>query len=146
MWSNKIAELIDANVVRIRRSHFTFKGVTENDQGPIELTFDGNKVLLLDTKSDWSIRIDDQPWFDPFSGELSAENAEFVLSHGKWVARDVSDESSYLNIIGHPLLDASPRYNEVGELCAVYLEFPHARIAARSESGELTVEVYERSS
>ncbi len=94
------------------------------NDGPLELGFVGGEVLLLDGASDGeSLRISNEPWRDPFTEPLSAENREFVASHGAWRRQDVSSRWPYSSLVGKAVADLVLLQNQFGRVAGVRILF-----------------------
>jgi hypothetical protein len=143
-YEERIVKLFGQDVIRVRRMYYDLHGKTDRTQGAVELTFRGGGVIFIDTKSDWSILVDDTSREDPFSGELSPDNAEYVRASGKWTWYDVSDVDPFLAILGGLLLNFSFGYNVAAELVDVNLEFDRILLDIKMWAGEVTTRVRER--
>ena len=88
-------------VSAVRRILYVRAGEITQDRGPLEISFQDGRVLLLDGGSDGeALVVRTEPWTDPFDGPLSPENAGFVGEAGKWTAFDVSSSPPMDRFIG----------------------------------------------
>ena len=94
-------EIVGRTITSVRRIRYVFEGKTEPEGGPIELSFSGDLVVVLDAGSDGETLVVRQgQWLDPFEEPLDKVNADYVASHGKWTAFDLSKEGRYQELIG----------------------------------------------
>ncbi|MFE6647128.1 hypothetical protein ACFVJS_11235 [Nocardioides sp. NPDC057772] len=93
-------------------------------------------MTVIDTNSDWTLSIATGPWHDPFEG-CDVNDPGWDL--GRWTLDAVGDEQAA--IVGHALRDAMPRFNEVGELSGIDLEFGGYVLRVQSWGGEVRASV-----
>lgn len=79
---NLIKQKKITNIFLIRYVH---EGNITDDEGPIEIHFECGLALLFECGSDGEeMTMKKGEWVDPFSGEQSEENIEFIRENGKW--------------------------------------------------------------
>jgi hypothetical protein len=121
---------------------YVFQEQVTSDGGPLELTFDDAGALLLDAgPNGQDLVLAAAEWIDPFVEPLSAENREFVRTHGRWTAFDVSSEPGFSTIIGSAALHAAEIRNPDDRIVGLELTFPNAVLRAEVDFDELTVDV-----
>src|SRR4051812_33569970 len=100
--SNPLTQVVDHQLLCVRRIFFTHAGKVERGSGPLELRFKDAGTLLFDVGPDGeTLVVRDGPWQDPFEpGPLSLENRAWIAEHGKWTSFDVSDELAYNAFVG----------------------------------------------
>jgi hypothetical protein len=134
----------DRPVSRIRRILYENAGSFHSDKGPIELTLMDHGSLLLQPASDGeTLAIREGAWADPFSPPLSPENAEFVRTHGKWTAVDVSTKDPFRSLVGAKAELVRPVLNPAGGMVGMAAVFGRATLRVDVHGDELVVEVVE---
>lgn len=131
------------SVSRIRRIYFVSQGTVDTRAGALELRLQDGSFLLLDTHSDWTLHVKQEEWSDPFPPPLSAENAEFVRTHGKWTAFDRSDMIPACLYIGRRVSASREILSDESGVPAsmgIILEFDELAVKASSSGGEIRVE------
>lgn len=115
--------------------------VTPSSEGAIELLWDDRSVMLIDTKTEWTLTVSDLEWKDPYGPEPYPEaTLQIVTGLGRWVKRDVSRTPEFGGFIGQTLASISWEWHEVGEAKGVVLDFEHGRISAHvGDGGEIHV-------
>jgi hypothetical protein len=117
-----LTDVIGSYITRVRRVHYVYRGVPDTDFGPLELTFDGGRVVLLDNAADGeTLRVWTEPWEDPFAGPLSEENRAFVETSGKWTAFDISAVGAFAAFIGDVLASVEPVLAGTGKVTGMIL-------------------------
>jgi hypothetical protein len=112
-----LAEFVGGEIASIARRFYVFEGVAADDRGPVEFVFQDGRFVGLDVGGDGeSIRLDEEPWVDPFRRPLSRENAEFVDSSGKWTRFDVSTIEAYAYLIGSRVSQFAPVMGSSGKV------------------------------
>jgi hypothetical protein len=105
----------------VERLRYVHRGETELEGGDVQLWF-GEAVVRLGSAGDGeALRIEEEPWEDPFAEPLSAENREYVASHGKWQLVDVSAEPFFADLIGTAVVEIAPLTSSSGKLVGVKL-------------------------
>jgi hypothetical protein len=103
--SRILQEMVGKTVRSVRRVFFTYGGVVERNEGPLELEFaDGSVALFQSGSNGQDLALALEPWRDPFGGEMSLENRSYVDQYGKWSAFDVSGDEPYVQICGNRIL------------------------------------------
>lgn len=108
-------------VSRIERTFYEFDGELEEDDGQVQFLFDSSVLRFGGSGDGELITVSEEAWQDPFEGQMTPENAEFVRSHGRWRLVDVSQRPKYRSVIGKPLLRALPLVNRFGGTTGVQL-------------------------
>lgn len=133
---------IGRRVIAVARVRYVVEEIVTSDAGPIELIFEDGTTVSIDAgPNGTSLKIRDEPWVDPFAGELSPENEEFVKRAGKWTRFDVSNEEPYAGLVGERLLVVSPVLLPSGITVGVDLEMGNRRLHAEVGGDDLSVEV-----
>lgn len=115
----KVSGKVVTSIARVLYEH---NGQLDTSDGPVELRFDGNEVLLLHGSGDGeTLRVSSSPWQDFFTPPLSEENAAYLREHGKWTRVDVSHQDAYRGLVGRALVDVAPLFNEFGRLSGAKL-------------------------
>lgn len=131
-------------VVRIRRIYHVHHGRVATQEGALELRFQDNTFLLLDTRSGWTLCIAQEEWSDPFAHPLTGEESEFTREHvreyGTWSAFDISHRTPACYVLGRTVTAFREIRDEVDELKEAVLEFGEFIIKAYSYGGEVRVE------
>lgn len=106
---NALEACIGRMLTGIRRVWYEFRGQVDQTVGALELTFDDGATVVLDSGANGqSLRVTLGSWRDPFEGELTPENQQFVESSGKWSGFDVRDEAPYVDLVGERLTRITP--------------------------------------
>lgn len=101
-----LGQLVGKKLTRVRRAFYVHQGEVERSFGDVELQFDSDEIVLLDSGANgYSVDVAYHEWRDPFAGELTPENQEFVATHGKWSIFDVSMEEPFHALLGGALQD-----------------------------------------
>ncbi|MET8835095.1 hypothetical protein ABZV78_14430 [Micromonospora sp. NPDC004540] len=108
--------------------------LVKSNVGPVHLVFDGGRGLLVDGRSDWTLRCTetapgDEAWLATY---------DYDWDGARWLPRDASAEAPFGAVIGKSLTDWAPVLNEVNELVGIELEFEGERVNLRLWEGELT--------
>ncbi|MGW0586394.1 hypothetical protein [Streptosporangium sp. NPDC002607] len=112
-------KLIGANLdgkllAKVRCAFYEFKGIVERDAGFIELSFAEGTCVHFGVGPDAeSLSLNPGPWIDPLALPRSRENEEYVNSHGKYTAFDVSTQEPYTEILGRVVSRVQPIINEI---------------------------------
>lgn len=121
--SDAAQRIVGLEIARIDRIFFEFMDVIESEAGPLEVHFTDGSVILLDEGPDGdSLRVDTQPWVDPFAGELSPENEAFVAQCGKQTRVPVSDDPLYRELVGATVKSITVLQNRYGRESAIAVE------------------------
>ncbi len=131
------------SLMALRRLEFEGPtGTTVSGDGAIELLWDDRSVMLIDTKTDWTLTVSDVEWEDPYGPEPYPEaTLQTVTELGRWVKRDVSRTPEFGGFIGQTLASISWQWYEVGDARGVILDFGRGRISAHvGDGGEVHVE------
>jgi len=117
----QLRSYVGRRITKIERLGYEFRGSQDIDNGDLQVWFNGD-VLRFGVCSDGeSLRVEEQPWKDPFAAPLSEENERYVETHGRSVLVDVSAEPGFDALIGQPLQEVLPLVNEFGKLIGVSL-------------------------
>jgi hypothetical protein len=102
-------------------------GITDGDEGFLQLKFSGDAWLLLSGYSDGETFLaKPEKWHDPLEGPLDAETEAWVKEYGKDELIDVSSLDQYRGLIGKPLTGIKGILYQIGTehgLCGVQLVF-----------------------
>ena len=109
--------LLGQQVVGVERIHYTHHGQVTRDTGPLQVTTSSSDSLLLSGGGDGaSLRVERGPWVDPFAGELSPENEEYVERSGNFDIFDAAEDPKYGRLVGGIIGAICPIRDEVGLL------------------------------
>ena len=111
--------LVGCRIYLIARVFFEFQGSLEQVDGPLEITVSGRSVLFDCEGDGESLRVRERCWNDPFEGELSADNRQFVESSGRWRRTEVSDWQGYRDLKGHVITEIQLLTNQHGRVAGV---------------------------
>ena len=129
-------------VSRVRRILYEHAGSFLSNKGPIELTLIDHGSFLLQPASDGeTLAVLEGAWADPFSPPLSPENAEFLRTHGKWTAVDVSTIDPYASLVGAKAELMLPVLNSAGTVVGMEAVFGRTTLRVDVRGDELVVEV-----
>jgi hypothetical protein len=135
-----LAEFVGAAIATIERQFYVYGGDINRQKGPVEFTFRNGRTLRLDVGGDGeSLKILTRPWIDPFPPPLSAENAEFVASSGKWTRFDVSATQPYVGLIGSPVTEFVPIVASGGNLVGVVVATSTGSVNVECDADEVRV-------
>lgn len=129
------------NVTTVRRVRYELAGTLRSDNGPLEITFDDSAIVLQPASDGELLAIESQAWTDPFAAPLSTENEEYVRTHGKWTAFDISKESPYDRLIGTQVELILPISNPGGAIVGLEVTFELAVLRVEVEADELLVDL-----
>jgi hypothetical protein len=136
------ATLRSRQVSRVRRVLYEVAGSFRSDGGPLELTLDAHDSFLLQPAPNGEeLAIRAGPWTDPFAPPLSPENKEYVSTHGKWTAIDVSAEAPYKKLLGVTAELVHTVVNPAGTTVGIEVIFRSALLRVDVEGDELVVDV-----
>jgi hypothetical protein len=102
----------------------------------LELAWEDGATTVFDTKSDWSLKIADGSWRDPFDG-IDTDDPSWDL--GKWTKGSVAGDEPVAAVVGAALREVVPRFNEVADLVGVDLKFDTITVRVEGHAGDLTV-------
>ncbi len=123
LCSDAAQRIAGSKIVRIDRVLYEVGGVVEPGSGPLEVHLEDGAVFLFSGASDGeSLRVEAQPWTDPFEGAMSPENEEFVAQSGKWSRVSVSNEAPYNELIGAKVNAVELLENEFGREAGLAIE------------------------
>ena len=132
---------IDGTIVKLRRVFYVFDDEPDCTRGPLEVTYDDGRVEFFDAGADGqTLRIGRTSWVDPFTEPLSTANVEYIRTHGKWLAFDVTKEGKYNPIVGQRVL-CRELIHQHGACVGVMLHADHCTLSVRVEFDELIVEL-----
>ena len=129
-------------VSRVRRVRYEISGNVRSEGGPLEITFVDDTVVVLRPAPDGErLAIETSKWIDTLAPPLSAENEEYVRTHGKWTAVDLSTRSPFSKLVGTEAELVSPVLNPHGSIVGFEAAFPLGVIRAEVVADELVVDV-----
>jgi hypothetical protein len=131
---HRLSSHVGHEITRVERLRYDFQGQRELEGGDVQLWFDDGVVHLSVASDGETLRLEQAPWQDAFSGPLSSENEEYIASHGKWTLVDVSSELPFAGLVGNRLAKVSPLANRFGKL-----------VGAQMVAGDVLFNVYVRS-
>ncbi len=118
-----LEDLQGKRLLRARRIFYTVDGEAEQSEGPIELHFDSD-VIVLDVASDGeALKVTRSAWQDPFDLAPTADNAEFIATSGKWTAFDVSDDERYAPALNAAISSVRLLQTDSGKLVGCVIGF-----------------------
>lgn len=138
--SNRLAsvpELVGRTITRMRRLHYVYHDEANMQDGPVELTFGDGSVALCDASADWRLEFYGAAWVDPFEGQLSEPDHDYVERYGKWTAFDVSRNVPHGRLIGGTIRQALPQYNNLLELTGLVIRTDDTVLELQMWAGEL---------
>jgi hypothetical protein len=126
----------------VQRVRYVFQGAISDDDGPLQISFEGGVMLRFDAGADGeTLHVDTTPWVDPFAEPLSDENREYVERSGKWTEFDVSDESPYSALIGETVYEVRLITETDGKLVGVIISGGSTELAASTGADNLQVTI-----
>lgn len=134
------SEIVGRRCVSVRLFRHRFAGEITGDRGPIEFGWADGGFTTVDTRLDFSLRICDGPWEDPFAGTPPDRLREIAVELGLWESFPVPDDLQ--RVVGRVASSAELKFTRDGELDALVVFFGDLRVEARSsnEDGEVAVE------
>lgn len=129
--------LIGKRVSCVRRILYVYQGTIDQEKGDLELGFQDGSVALFTTSASGNMQVTGEMWLDSFALPLSAENAEFVRTHGKWTVFDLSTTPPACLLIGRQV----SAYREIISDESGWQCPPDQCLEAVIEFGELVVRV-----
>ena len=101
----------------IFRVWYDFQGELDKSDGPIELDFSDDSVLVITGQSDGeSLKVSNARWRDPFEPPISRENEDYISQYGRWRRVSVSDEEPYKEFVGRSVAAIDLLENQFGRL------------------------------
>jgi hypothetical protein len=135
-----LAEFVGTAIATIERQFYVYGGDVNREKGPVEFTFRDGRTLRLEVGGDGeSLKVLTQPWVDPFPSPLSAENAEFVASSGRWTRFDVSATKPYVGLIGGLVIEFVPIVAPAGKLVGVVVATSTGSVSVECDADEVRV-------
>lgn len=132
--------LVGDNLTGLRRIFYVLNEDVDRSSGGVELRFASGRFLFCDSAPDGdSISVTTDRWADPFEGKMTPENIEYIASHGKLTAIDVSNEAPFDRLIGHQLIDASKIISVTGKMTGLIINVCGKLIAIYVNSDETYV-------
>jgi hypothetical protein len=117
-----VKAIVGRTVDKIYLVAYQFHDETKWENTPLQISFVDGSVLLLDAAGDGeTLRAQASSWIDPFAGELSQANKEFVQTHGKWKLLDVSFQNSFSLLLNESVKSVNPIYDRFGALSGVQI-------------------------
>ena len=132
---------VGRTIAGLRRLRFGRGEAVDTEDGPVELTFTDGSVVLIDSGEDWTLRFYGSAWVDPLTEPLSVEDADRVARHGRWTAADLTAEEPWSTLVGTPIAQAAPIWNDLLELTGLMLRAGDAVLDLEVRVGELRAEV-----
>jgi len=132
-----VPTLVGRTISRIRRLHYVYGGETNMMDGPIELTFRDDSVVLCDASADWRLEFYSSAWVDPFEQTLSELDRAYVNRYGKWAAMDVGGTAPYGWLVGGTVVQAVPQFNSLLEMTGLVVRVGDAVLELQVWAGEL---------
>lgn len=127
----KISSRLRQRIVRVERLRYDYLGRQEHEGGDVQLWFDDGVLHMTVAADGETVRVEDGPWVDPFSGPRSLDNEAYVAKHGKWNLVNVSDEVPFSGLVGKTIEQVAPLTNRFGRI-----------IGAQIVAGEVVFNVY----
>jgi hypothetical protein len=122
-----VSQYVGRSFKAIYRVFAFVDGVTEGEDGFLQLEFSGDEWLLLLGYSDGQTFLaKPELWHDPLQGPLDAETATWVKDYGKDELIEVSELDQYKDLIGKPLTHIRGILYQIGAgyaLCGVQMIF-----------------------
>jgi len=108
----------------IARAFHEHRGEIDESRGPLELTFEGGRVIHLTTASNGeSVAVREGAWYDPVADPDAPPDEAWIREHGRWIRVDVSGRPGYAEGLGAPLLVGHWLVNRNGSVAGVELSF-----------------------
>ncbi|WP_433199354.1 hypothetical protein ACQP00_26830 [Dactylosporangium sp. CS-047395] len=106
----------------------------EHNAGPVHLVFDDGRGLVLDGRSDWTLRLTetepgDDSWLRMY---------DYDFDGGRWLPRDATSEPPFAAVVTRTLDGAEQLRNQFGELDGLRLHFGGRTVTLRTVEGEIT--------
>ena len=97
-------------------------GEVDESRGPLELTFEGGRVLHLTTATNGeALWVREGPWSDPLADPEAPADEGWVREHGRSVRVDVTVRPEYAEMVGGHLMVGPWLVNEHGYVAGVQL-------------------------
>jgi hypothetical protein len=126
-------------ILRIERLRYDYKGRQSPEGGGVQIWLDNGMLNISVSADGETVRFEDRTWVDPFSGQLSLENEEYIASHGKWTLVDVSEEAPFSTLIGKTIEQIVPLENRFDRLIGVQIVAGDVLLNAYVYADELRV-------
>lgn len=130
-----IEELVGCRLVAVERMSWQQPG-EQHDRtiGPVRMVFDTGLGLVLDGKSDLTLRVritsrGDDSW-------RSAYNYDY--EGGRWHLRDAAREDPFTAAMNNRLTDWDPVYNEMHEVVGLRMRFGETNLSFNLIEGEIS--------
>lgn len=123
------------------RFHHRFRGDLDLSFGPLELRWEDGEVVAFDIAADWTLKIFEGAWPDPFAEAPPEQLRELEAEVGIWLAAPVTEGDSLGRVIGQTLEEVAPERNEMGELSGARLAFESVTLRVFGWEGNLRAEV-----
>lgn len=131
------------DVTRVRRIFYEFEGNVDRREGPVEISISGESFVFESGHDGYVLSVRVEEWSDPFSGELSDINREYIKTHGKWVAVDVVEGDPEHFLIGRTIERVLPIVAN-DTLVGAGIEAGSKMLVIRSAFDETIVEVTDK--
>lgn len=110
-----------SRITQLARIFYEFGGEIDTGDGFLEIESEGRVVLMENAADGESLRLQERPWQDPFTGELSKENVQYINEYGRWRRIDCSKEKDYSSFIGQVITKICILENEHGTISGICL-------------------------
>jgi hypothetical protein len=119
-----LLDCVGARLEGAVRGFYEHRGEVDESRGPLELAFEGGRVLHLTTATDGeSVRVIDGLWTDPLSDPDEEVDEAWVREHGRWLRLDVSARPGWAEAVGERLAGIRWLANGHGSVAGAEMRF-----------------------
>ena len=126
--------------VRVSQAHHIWEGEVDRSAGPVQIDWSDGSVVLLEVRSDWTMRVTLGPWVDYYKDASAEEREVLSVEVGLWVLEDHSDVDPARDFIGRTLKGIEDISNEADELVGLFFVFGAAALYVFAWGGEPVME------
>ncbi|MGI9823550.1 hypothetical protein [Agromyces sp. Marseille-Q5079] len=131
--------LVGRECSSLERVRFAFADEPIEDVGPIIIGWSDGTFLTIDVGADWTLRLKQADWQDPYESLSDGERARIRHENGVFVREAVAASDPINLVVGSELTALRRIGDEVDQIIGVGLSFGSLGIRAEAYGGELVV-------
>ncbi|WP_152364020.1 hypothetical protein [Microlunatus speluncae] len=115
-------------VIKIRHH---YQGQVESPRGPVQFNWSDGSVTTMDSKSDLTVVVTDQPWIDPYAEVTGDARDRLEEEVGLWMPTPVDREDPLHAVVGRVASAIEAISDSAGLLIGAIVRFGDVQVSAR---------------
>lgn len=116
---------------RVTTIRHHYRDQPDSGRGPIQFDWDDGSVTTVDSRSDLTVVLSEEPWLDPYASVSGRERDALEAEVGLWVPRQVEPGQPLHAVVGRVASGIRPLEDPTGLLIGVRLEFDELVVVAQ---------------